>query len=471
MSALISPLACGIRGAEGGYAQIKSRGASTDSACYSTYDSTKNIVGNHTLDANGAVVRYCTEPVDVYVYKSDGELLRTFTWQTEAGSTAVKQTGYNSGNFTTLETVLTDMYNSFGAADGKVLVNGAATNLKDALITPGVFYNVKNTTYGAKGDGTTDDAGAIQLAINAAEAAGGGVVIVPSGTYNISTALVIDSAGVTLQGIGDPMIRSTVANANGITVTSAARTKLTGFRIQVADSVGADSTGYAISLASSDNCVVSEVSCDAEGTYNFARSINASSCSGLILSRLKLAEDLVTSSCDTMRMSDCDLGLVSLSGGSQNTITNCVFNQSSTFASMIGLVEAGNSFYDQAINDGVTITGYERTQRFLSFVGMIHGTDVASANDLPLPSLGACYIYRVTGTTTINGLATTSARQGDRVTLIFAGTLTLTHNGSPSAGFAKLLLAKGSNDTTAAGTVLTFTYVTGSGWVEDTQTV
>ncbi len=47
-------------------------------------------------------------------------------------------------------------------------------------------FNVKNTAYGALGDGTTDDTSAIQLAITAASAAGGGIIFFPLGTYIIS---------------------------------------------------------------------------------------------------------------------------------------------------------------------------------------------------------------------------------------------------------------------------------------------
>ncbi|WP_226502098.1 glycosyl hydrolase family 28-related protein [Pseudomonas sp. MWU16-30317] len=55
------------------------------------------------------------------------------------------------------------------------------------------IYNVKN--YGAKGDGSTDDTAAIQAAIDAAAADGGGQVYLSSGTYTLSST----AAGSALQ--------------------------------------------------------------------------------------------------------------------------------------------------------------------------------------------------------------------------------------------------------------------------------
>lgn len=55
--------------------------------------------------------------------------------------------------------------------------------------------------YGAKGDGSTDDRAAIQAALDAAAAAGGGVVYLPAGTYIINKYLTIGSK-VRLVGAG-----------------------------------------------------------------------------------------------------------------------------------------------------------------------------------------------------------------------------------------------------------------------------
>jgi hypothetical protein len=59
------------------------------------------------------------------------------------------------------------------------------------------WLNVKDTAYGAKGDGTTDDTAAIQAAFNAAPA--GGVVYLPEGVYRTSAPLVVPPA-ITVRG-------------------------------------------------------------------------------------------------------------------------------------------------------------------------------------------------------------------------------------------------------------------------------
>lgn len=61
-------------------------------------------------------------------------------------------------------------------------------------------YNVWD--YGATGNGANDDTAAVQAAINACGAAGGGIVYFPPGTYLISSTLNRHYANVTLMGAG-----------------------------------------------------------------------------------------------------------------------------------------------------------------------------------------------------------------------------------------------------------------------------
>jgi hypothetical protein len=56
--------------------------------------------------------------------------------------------------------------------------------------------------YGAAADGTTDDSTAIQNAINAASAAGGGIVYLPTGTYYLAYGLLVSSSNVGIRGAG-----------------------------------------------------------------------------------------------------------------------------------------------------------------------------------------------------------------------------------------------------------------------------
>jgi hypothetical protein len=80
--------------------------------------------------------------------------------------------------------------------------------------------NVKDKRFGAKGDGATDDAAAINAAIGACEAAGGGIVYFPVGVYLVSAtiAVPVNSAnGIWLVGASmrDSVIQGTTA---GMTV-------------------------------------------------------------------------------------------------------------------------------------------------------------------------------------------------------------------------------------------------------------
>ena len=80
------------------------------------------------------------------------------------------------------------------AAVSSPMLANAATG--PAAAAPTATFNVKN--YGAKGDGSTNDAAAITKAVNAANAAGGGTVEFPSGTYKVGSTVHLKS-NVTVQ--------------------------------------------------------------------------------------------------------------------------------------------------------------------------------------------------------------------------------------------------------------------------------
>jgi hypothetical protein len=52
------------------------------------------------------------------------------------------------------------------------------------------LFNVRDTRFGAQGDGIADDGPAVQRAVDAALAGGGGTIYLPAGTYRVATPIV-----------------------------------------------------------------------------------------------------------------------------------------------------------------------------------------------------------------------------------------------------------------------------------------
>lgn len=119
---------------------------------------------------------------------------------------SVKVTGFtgNAANniVSGVVTAVTAGKLTIGGTDGDVIVDDAAgesvtitqwdsrrSTAQDVANLGGVgaWFNVK--TYGATGNGSTDDTSAVQAAIDAAASAGGGVVYFPRGIYVIGGAL------------------------------------------------------------------------------------------------------------------------------------------------------------------------------------------------------------------------------------------------------------------------------------------
>lgn len=211
---LIAPLAAGIAGAADGTAEIYQRGTSTRATLYADFEGTQPVAsldgdGDPILNAYGRAVVYVNEVVRVVVKDADGATVVTFT-QGEA-STAVEYigtsfTGTEYGTATTgpsypttVQAILDLWLQSAGAIDFQVDGGAGAINLSALAANAQLVHSVK--AYGAVGDGTTNDLGAVQSAIAAADAAGGGVVFFPPGTYRVTNRIDVPY-GVSLVGLG-----------------------------------------------------------------------------------------------------------------------------------------------------------------------------------------------------------------------------------------------------------------------------
>lgn len=109
-----------------------------------------------------------------------------------------KVLGTNGTNSSWVTPLTTSLPSQTGCAAKFLQTDG--TNPLWAVAATSLVFDVM--IYGATGDGSTDDTAAIQSAIDAAEAAGGGRVWfpVPSVSYKISSTLTVQDYGVVLEG-------------------------------------------------------------------------------------------------------------------------------------------------------------------------------------------------------------------------------------------------------------------------------
>jgi hypothetical protein len=130
------------------------------------------------------------------------------------------------------------------------------------------IYNVR--TYGAKGNGVADDTAAINLAVAAAQTAGGGIVYFPAGSYVISSLISITQSNIGLLGAGknvSKLIVSTVG-ASAVAFTGAPGNFL-GNCFMIGLSVWQNNptgSGAGVSLYYTAVCILQDI--QASGFYN-----------------------------------------------------------------------------------------------------------------------------------------------------------------------------------------------------------
>lgn len=226
--------------------------AYTDPACATpaTAPLTANAAGQFSL--------YFLEPVRVIIKDST----ETTTYYDDIAalnrhdSVYVTSASFNGGAETTLENILASAATNLGT-DFNYLESAGATAIAYSTFLGQLVVSVKN--FGAAGDGTTDDTSAVQAASDRVKARGGGWVFFPKGTYKISSAITIDTAGVNWYGAGPgiAVIKnfSTTGNAITVTATGTCRNIFRDFSI----TANTTSSGFGISIGSANFCTVENV--------------------------------------------------------------------------------------------------------------------------------------------------------------------------------------------------------------------
>jgi len=199
-----------------GKARFYQPGTLTPVTAYSDSAGTTAITPPLTLTAGGTGTAYTQQPTRLIVKDSlDTTTLFDGNVNTNrAEALYIQSAAVNGGTETTLQTLLNAWSTSFGGSAGlwkyKAYSDSTERNVKDVITE--IQLSVKS--YGAVGDGVTDDTAAIQAAIARVGIAGGGIVYIPPGTYLLSNSLSITTAGVNIVGAG---IQATILKQSSTT--------------------------------------------------------------------------------------------------------------------------------------------------------------------------------------------------------------------------------------------------------------
>lgn len=239
---------------------------------YSNATATAALTQPVSLDAAGKAVVFTTQPVRVIVeYLVSGTSYLTLSDSTAlmdaAGAVGVRNPGWTgalpdgsqgAGGDGTLDAVLTAIKASTNGVDGKFLESSGATArpIRDKFVE--ISISVKD--FNAKGDGLTTDTIGLQAAINRVGALGGGVVLIPPGTYLFDAALSTNLPNVTIRGAGRSVTTlKQINNAGGGLSFGASATgaAVEGLTLQASDA--ANNAGAGLTLTDASGAVVKHV--------------------------------------------------------------------------------------------------------------------------------------------------------------------------------------------------------------------
>lgn len=424
---IVAPLIAGISGAEGGYAKLFKRGTSTRATWYADFEgvSSDSSGADIPLDANGRAVVYVNEYVDVQVVDSDGDAVVDFTVGNSTNDVEYRgqsftgvdyQTAAAAANNPVSVQALMDLWKTQnGSIDWKVAVGATAQTLPTWLAALlGLLFNVKDPTYGALGDGVTDDTGAITAAIAAANAAGGGTVFFPPGDYYVTSVLTV-SAGVNLLGAGPNVATLSINHATASLLQTAAATyfwtRIEGLRLTAAQT----NTGQMLSNLSTSklilsNCYIGGANCtgnalvEAANTANYAIiedcAFDVGGSAGAAIDTSVLTGRWKVNRCRFTTPATCTPTNDGIVYGTKIDLTDCEFDVSATSSGTLSCFTASSTTLDGEMRGNIISAGGGGTIRGYSLGTPVSGSKFFESNTRcpgQSASTFTLYIYSVLG--------------------------------------------------------------------------
>jgi hypothetical protein len=407
---LLGPLAAGVRGAENGAAAVFVHGTSTRATYYTDPNAGSAVTptANIELDGNGRLVAYVAQLVDCVCYDAAGATVCSFTLGGEAALVDYRGSAFTGTNRVSgatgagtsypvdVNTVLGRWYASAGATNFQVLFGGAATNMSTVLARlTGLVFNVKE--YGAVGDGVADDTVAIQAALDAAEAAGGGTVFFPAGTYRI-TAMVYVYATVAVAGSGatSTTVAMDSAAEDGLRFGDASPNGQT-FQVVAGLTVAATQANTGAVVVLSGGALVDLVDCYLGGPYNAGQCVYGSGGARMQRVVMEQAASATTNAVDVTTLSMVDCGHVPGVGYNPTNgviravvifADNCSFNTEASLGtfnvfqwastSVIGHVQGCMFMHASGAVTAIALGTYASTSDFTESGNMFFGSAVTA---------------------------------------------------------------------------------------------
>jgi hypothetical protein len=245
-------------------------------------------------------------------------------------------------------TSFTRKTNRVGGVGGDIIDAGNVNELQLAFEQRAI--SVKDPSFGATGNGSTDDTTAIQNAITAATAAGGGVVWFPPGTYVVSNLLIDSNVWICGSGVDATVLKAKASTNTPVIQTRTLSThtgtndtnsevnfKVSDLTINGNKASNAGSNGYGIRVHGANFALerLRIYDCNADGIDSeWSTSLGPPTATGMEHSMEARVVDVEVHHCDGTG--------IDWNGPHDSMFTNCILWENATYGVRLYLKSSGS---------------------------------------------------------------------------------------------------------------------------------